>query len=210
MAKNKARKWSNLVGKLPEDAPRESSEWMEKVFVLKDELKSATMDDLACAYADLDEEEALAELAQKERNIKYKALELRILEELDKVKAIAGTDMWRGRGQTFSPKFTPRPVIENPAALAQWIQDTGQQHLLTLPPARLKSIVCEALDPDGAAVLNAAQRAALKPGDPASGACPPGVSAFMAFGLNHTTTRKKSPALPSSSQPEQAFGDDDE
>lgn len=165
---------------------------MQKVFEAKDARQAKTMNELALEWADLEEEEEFEELAQSERNIKYAALERRILEELEKVKQVAGTDMWRGEGHTFSPKFTPRPVVTDLPALMAWIKSTGQEHQLTLPKPRLKSIVCEALDTELAASMTVAQRAELKPGDPSSGACPPGVSAFLDTGVHHTGGKRKS------------------
>lgn len=189
----KTRKWSNLKGTLPEAPPKESTEWMQKVFAAKDERAGKTMNELALEYADLEEEEAFAELAASERNIKYAAIERRVLEELAKVEELAGTDMWRGEGQTFSPKNTLRPVIKDPGALMQWIKDTGQEDQLTLPDSRLKNIVAEALSTDAAAMLTPAQRAQLKPGDPASGACPPGVEAYLQIGVHHTSNKPRLP-----------------
>lgn len=189
--RNKPRKWSNLQGQLAAD-PEETtlSPWMEEVLVLKDERKDKTMDELALEFADLEEEEAFADLATSERNKKFKAIELRVLDELKRVEAVAGTDMWRGQGQTFSPKYTPRPVVTDPAALMQWIRETGQEDQLTLSAPRLKSIVNEVLDTELAALMSPAARAALKPGDAGSGLLPPGVAAFLQTSVHHTSAKK--------------------
>lgn len=191
---NKPRKWSNLKGIVPDDPEQVVlTEWMIKVLEAKDERQAKSMQELQDEWSDLEEEEAFAELAQSERNIKYAALERRILEELEKVKAVAGTDMWRGERKTFSPKLTLRPTVNDLSALMQWIHDTGQESQLSLPAPRLKSIVCEAMDTDAAVSMTPAERAALKPGAPASGQPPPGVKVFLQTGVNHTTVKKAGP-----------------
>lgn len=191
--RNKPRKWSNLEGTLPADTSSELSERFQQVLAEVDKRRGTTMQDLQDEWVDLEEEERFAKLAEYNRNVKYEALERRILEELEKVKAVAGTDMWRGAAKTFSPKWTPRPSVEDTARLMQWIKDTGQEHQLTLPAPRLKSIVCEALDTDAAALMTPAQRAQLKPGDPASGAPPPGVTVFLDKSVHHTTVKAGAP-----------------
>lgn len=190
MARNKPRKWSNLKGQLP--AVEEPSEWMMKVLAEKDKLAGKSMAELKDEYAALEEEQRFEDLARAERNIKFAALEKRILEELAKIKELAGTDMWRGDGHTFSPKYTPRPVVKDPAALMDWIKQRGLQELLSLPSARLKSIVVEALNTEMAAMMSPAERAALKPGDPGSGMPPPGVEVFLHETVHHTSGTKKS------------------
>ena len=184
MAK-KPRKWSNQKDKLPAP-PAESSQWMDKVFAAKDERKDKTMAELAEEYKGLVEEEKFEELARKARNIIYEALERRMLEELEKVEQLSGQDVWRGGPGTFSPKFTPRPTVTDQAALDAWIVENKLESLLTLPSGRLSSIVAEAYDPDAAASMTPAQRAALKPGMPGSALPPPGVSVFLARGVNYT------------------------
>jgi hypothetical protein len=201
VSRNKPRKWSNLKGQLPDDPEQvQMSPWMEKVLTAKDARQSHTMQQLQDEWVDLEQEEAFASLAEGERNIKYEALERRILEELERVKAVAGTDMWRGESKTFSPQFTPRPVVDDPAKLLQWIKDTKQEALLTLPAPRLKSLVCEALDTEAAAVMTPAQRAELKAGEPASGSPPPGVSVYLQTKVHHTTVKSATP--PTGGEPE--------
>lgn len=190
---NKPRKWANQKGVLPDAPVGESTEWMGLVYEHKDTLAGKTMTELQDEWASLEEEEEFAKLAESKRNIEYRALELRILEELEKVKAVAGTDMWRGERKTFSPQFTPRPTVTNLSALMQWIKDTGQEAVLTLASPKLKSIVCEALDTDAALAMTPAQRAELKPGDPASGVPPPGVAVFLQTSVHHTTVKKGLP-----------------
>jgi hypothetical protein len=187
---NKPRKWSNLKGQIPDDAEPTISEWMEKVLVEKDTLNAKSMQEIQDEWVALEEEEAFAALAESQRNIKYKALEMKILEELEKVKAVAGTDMWRGEHKTFSPQFTPRPVVTDLAALMKWIHDTKQEAVLTLAAPKLKSIVCEALDTEAAVAMTPAQRSELKAGDPASGVPPPGVSVFLQTKVHHTTVKQ--------------------
>lgn len=195
MARNKPRKWSNLKGQIP-DAPVELSERFQEVLAETDKLRIKetgevfSMADLQNEWVALEEEADFASLQEHQRNVKFDALERRILEELEKVKAVAGTDMWRGEHKTFSPKFTPRPTVTDLQALMQWIKDTKQEDQLTLAHPRLKAIVCEALDPDAAAAMTPAERAALKPGAPASGLPPPGVKVFLDTGVNHTSVKR--------------------
>lgn len=197
MARKKScNKWSNVP-----DAPVEMSDRFKAVLEEADKLRwhpvdepsdvrePFTMTDLQNEWVALEEEEAFAELAAAQRSIKFDALERRILEELEIVKRVSGSDMWRGDHKTFSPKFTPRPQVKDLHALMQWIESTGQRDQLTLPAPRLKAIVCEALDTELAASMTPAQRAALKPGDPASGVPPPGVEAYLDRGINHRTVR---------------------
>lgn len=191
---NKARKWSNLKGQVPDAAPEELSERMLEVFAAKDERNDKSMDELIAEYASLEEEEAFEVLAASKRSILYEALDRRILEELAKVKQIAGTDMWRGDGRTASPKYTPQPIVENYDELVEWIKANNlQDTCFTLSKPRLKSIVCEALETDAAAVLTPAERAQLKPGAPGSGAPPPGVKVHLRTSVHHTSQKQRAP-----------------
>lgn len=187
--RNKPRKWSNLKGQVA-DVPVEMSPWMQEVMAQADARGDRSMEDLAKEYYALEQEATLARQAESKRNILFAAIDRCILKHLERVKEVAGTDLWRGaEGGTFSPKFTPHPVVADPVALMQWLRDTDQLHLLTLPKSRLKSIVCEALDTELASSLTPAQRALIKPGDPSSGAPPPGVNVFLHTGVHHTSPR---------------------
>lgn len=192
MARRKKRQWSNLKGQIPDDPEQVvMSERMEKVLKEKDERADKSMNDLAQEFASLEEEESFEELARSERNIKFEAIERRILEELEKIQGIAGTDMWRGDGHTFSPKYQARPIVTDPAKLMQWVRDTGQEALLRLLPSTLQSIVNEALNTDLAATLTPAQRAALEPGSAGSGVPPPGVQVVLRTTVNHRGPGRK-------------------
>lgn len=194
MAKKK-RAWANLKGTLPDASENQPDEYTQKVLVAKDARQGQTLAEMAQEWATLEEEEEFEDRTRYERNIKYRALELRILEELETVKAVAGTDIWRGEGQTFSPKHMLNVRITDPRALRDWVEQTGQQDQLTLPIGRLKAIVGEALDTDAAANMTPAQRSTLKAGDPASGAPPPGVAVALHTTVHHTSgTRKRSAA----------------
>lgn len=190
MAK-KARKWSNLKGTLPEAPSGETSEWMQKVFAAKDARSDKTMAELAKEYQQLVEADEKAEEARKARNIIYEALERRILEELVKVEEVAGTDMWRGEGQTFSPKNVLRPTVTDRKALKDWIKEQGMEDLLELSHPRLQAIVNEAMDTSISATLTPKEREKLTPGQVGSGAPPPGVSVYIKTGVNRTGPRKK-------------------
>lgn len=196
MARNKPRANAHLLGKIP-DAPVEISERMSKVLAEKDKRRTKddgtpyTMDDLAGEYGSLEEEEEFEDLAKTARSVVFEALERRILEELERVKTIAGTDMWRGQGQTFSPKYVLNVHVDDPIALRRWIKDTDQEHVLSIPAPRLKSIVAEALNPEIAVSMTPEQRIALKPGAPGSMQPPPGVSVTMHTTINHTNSAAK-------------------
>lgn len=196
MARNKVRKWSNLKGQVPDAPTAEPSEWMERVFKEKDARQTKTMSELQEEYAELVAADEAAEEAKSERNIKYAALDRRILEELDKVKQVSGQDMWRGNGHTFSPKFSPRPVVEDPVAFMKWIHDTNQQDQLTLPTGRLNAIIAECMDTSLASILTPAQRALLAPGDPGSGMPPPGIKLFLQTSVHHTSPKAAKPGAP--------------
>lgn len=198
MATRKPRKWSNLKGVIPDADSGVITPWMKKVLAAKDTRAEHSMATLADEYAGLKAADKKAEEDSSKRKVLYKALELRVLEELKKVKEVAGMDTWQGAaGQSFSPKFTPRPVVKDPEALMAWIHETKQTEQLTLPGARLKAIVCEALDTKVAAVLTPAQREQLKPGDPASGAPPPGVDVFLQTSVSWTGGKRSANADPS-------------
>lgn len=199
--KTKDRAWSNLKGVIP-DAPEQVELTPRTIKVIEEADKRrvklvdeqehpVTMDDLAKEWSGLEEEEEFEELAKTQRNIIYDALTRRILEELEHVKAVAGTDMWRGDGQTFSPKFALNIKVTDPIALRKWVEETGQQHLLTIPRGRLNGIVAEAMKLDTAAALTPAERAALKPGQPGSGQPPPGVEVTLFTTVHHTNPSKR-------------------
>lgn len=145
-----------------------------------------TMQEIADLYRSLEAQDQKAKEQQSIRNIWYAAIERRVMELLEGVKTTSGQDMWRGAGTTFSPKFTPDPVIEDPKALRQWIADNDMEDMLTLPTGRLQEIVKSALDPEIAAILTPAAREQLakSPGAAGSGAPPPGVKVFMRKGVN--------------------------
>jgi hypothetical protein len=196
--KDKPRKWANLKGQVPDDpgqvelTPRtlEVIAEADKRRV-KEDGTAVTMDDLAQEWSGLEEEEEFEDLAKDKRNIQYDALTRRILEELERVKAIAGTDLWRGDGQTFSPKFMLNIRVTDPIKLRAWVEETNQQHLLTVPRGRLNGIVGEAMNLDLAAAMTPAERFALKPGQPGSGQPPPGVEVSLFTTVHHTAPGKR-------------------
>src|SRR6185369_3179191 len=166
----KPRKWSNLKGQIPDAAEQvELTPRTAEVIKRADDRRvqpggvPVTMDDLATEWSGLEEEEDFEDLAKADRNITFDALTRRILEELERVKALSGHDLWRGNGQTFSPKFALNIRVTDPAALMQWVKDTNQEHLLTIPRGRLSGIVAECMNVDAAAAMTPAERAALKP-----------------------------------------------
>jgi len=188
MAKPKTRKWSNLKGVVP-DKPQVTDERLQRVLKLRDERRGKDMDALAQEWNELEAADALAKFEQSKRNEKYDAIERLILDQIETVvKPAAGTDLWRSNSNqgTFSPKFTPIAVVTDKTALRKWIEDTNQEHLLEVPKGALNDLVREALDPALAATLTPDQRALLKPGDPSSGAPPPGVTVFLDQAVHHT------------------------
>lgn len=193
MAK-KARKWSNV------NVPEEPVALTEREIAVRaeaDKLRGVGTDpeghaytkkdmrELAQDYNGLCEEEEFEKLAARDRSVKYEALERVIRDELIKVEELSGQDMWRGEGCTLSPKNTLIAVVVDKITFKKWIRDTEQEHILEVPPSRLTSIVTDAMDPDAAALLTPAERALLKPGEPASGQPPPGVTIFIRKGINH-------------------------
>lgn len=189
MARNKVRKWSNLKGQVPDAPVNETTEWMQEVFREKDARKDKSMDELQEEYAQLSEADEAAEAERAKRNIKYAALDRCILTKLEDVKKVSGQDMWRGNGHTFSPKFSPRPVVEDKAALRAWIKETNQEDQLELPTGRLNAIIAECMNTDLAKILTPAQRAMLRPGDPGSGIPPPGIKLFLQTSVHHTSPK---------------------
>lgn len=200
--RDKSRKWSNLKGTIPDAV--DLSPRAQEVIKLADERRVKQvvdegqptditvpygMDDLAQEWNGLEEEEAFEDMAREGRNVIYDAITKRILEELERVKALSGGDLWRGQDQTFSPKYMLNIKVTDPVALRKWVEDTGQQHLLTIPSGRLKGIVSEAMDTDKAAPLSPAERAQLKAGQPGSGQAPPGVEVSLFTTVHHTSTK---------------------
>jgi hypothetical protein len=190
--RDKVRKWSNLKGQIPEavDLSPRGQEVIKAADLRRNKETGdpVTMDDLALEWNGLEEEEAFEDMARDGRNIVYDALTKRILEELDRVKTMAGTDLWRGQDQTFSPKYMLNIRVTDPVALRKWVEETGQQHLLTIPVGRLKGIVGEAMNTDSAAAMTPAERAQLKAGQPGSGMPPPGVEVSLFTTVHHTST----------------------
>ena len=190
--RDKVRKWSNLKGQIPEavDLSPRGQEVIKEADARRNKETGdpVTMDDLALEWNGLEEEEAFEDMARDGRNIVYDALTKRILEELDRVKTMAGTDLWRGQDQTFSPKYMLNIRVTDPVALRKWVEETGQQHLLTIPVGRLKGIVGEAMNTDSAAAMTPAERAQLKAGQPGSGMPPPGVEVSLFTTVHHTST----------------------
>lgn len=203
----KPRKWSNLKGQIPDAAEQvELTPRTLEVIKQADERRTkvvedphtgatkeepVTMEDLAAEWDGLDEEVEFQELRDTERNITYDALTRRVLEELERVKAISGHDLWRGNGQTFSPKFALNIKVTDPVALMKWVKDTGQEHLLTIPRGRLNGIVAECMDADKAAALTPGERAEIKPGEPGSLQPPPGVEVSLFTTVHHTNPGRK-------------------
>lgn len=199
MAKrNKPRAWDNLKGQVPKDpAQVELTPRMRQVLAEKDKRAALAMADLEGEWLQLEEEEEFEDRLKAERSIKFDALRKVILEKLEEVKRVAGTDMWRGADMTFSPKNILNVHVTDYAAFMRWIRDTDQDHLRTVPNGRIKSIVHEAMNTDLAAALSPAQRAELKPGAPGSGAPPPGIAISLHETVHPTSTKRKSrPADP--------------
>lgn len=181
MAKKKARKWSNLHGHI-EEAVVEVTEHELAIRAKADEWRGESMNDLAAGYQALVEEEEFEELAAKKRSIAYEALERLIGDELKKVEELSGQDMWRGEGQTFSPKTTPIPVVYDKAALMKHIADTGQQSLLSLSGPTLRALVNDALE--AIVLMTPAERAALV--NVALDKPVPGVKLYLLKGVHRT------------------------
>lgn len=188
----KQRKWSNMRGQLPE-RPVELSPRELAIRAHKDTLNDHALPELQAAWSALDAVEASVAVESRKRSIEYAALERRVLEELKKIEALAGTDQYKGALGTFSPKYNVEPSVENNDVLTEWAKKNGFEELLSLPSGKLKEIVTDALDKNAATSLSVPQRAALTPGSAGSLQPPPGVKLFM-----HTTVSftSKKVALP--------------
>lgn len=182
--RNKPRKWSNLKGTVPQ-VPVEISPRQEQVFQQRDERRGQGMPDLTTEWAKLEAADTVAADAQSKRNITYDALEVLMLEELEKIQTLSGQDQFRGPDGTFSPKNTLYPTVKDEAALKAWVIESGMSSMLELPRPRLASIVAAAYDMTNADLLTPAARAGLKPGQPMSGMPPPGVEVFIKTTVHH-------------------------
>lgn len=167
----KPNKWATV--NLPEE-PIEVDEWFQAVLDAMRERATSTMRQLSAEY-DMRERilDALDKTRKKQTAI-IEALNRRILEELER----SGSDVWRDEGHTYSPSSDVSAKVRDRAAFVQWVKDSGQEELLTVMPATVKSLTKNALDPEVAASLSPQERAKLKPGDAGSCAPPPGVEAF--------------------------------
>ena len=187
----KKRKWSNLKGVVPNEPQETSSERFGRVLKEKDNRKTRTLLQLAEERDHLKSLQTIAKDTEKERNILFDAIEMRVLEELEKVKATAGTDMWRGpQNQTFSPKYTPYAYVTDKEKLRQWVKDQQLEHLLELPSNVLGNLVKEALNPDLAAMVPPNLRSQLKPGMAGSMQPPPGVGVYLRTTVHATSGSK--------------------
>lgn len=182
----KPKKWSNMEGVVPAVPQDTLSPWFQKVLKEKDTLADLSLLELDARYAVLVAEEKAEEEARRLRNIKYKALEMRMLEELEKVATVSGQETWRGNGTTLSPKRSLRPTVKDKAKLKEWLGERDMEDLLELPSGRLNSIVADAFDAENASMLTPAQRATLTAGLPGSQLAPPGVEVFMEKTINRT------------------------
>lgn len=193
MARKKAGKWANQVGTIPEEQKDTVSPWFKKVLEEKDTLQGLSMAELDAKWAALEAEDEAVEEARKARNIKYEALEMRILEEIERIKTISGQESWRGNGTLITPKRVLRPSVKDKAALRAWVEEHDMEAMLELPSGRLNSLVTDAFDTENASILTPAQRATLSAGMPGSQLAPPGVEVFMKTTVNRTA-RGKAPS----------------
>ena len=158
-----------------------------EIFQNKDARSGKTLNELKDEYFALRAEKRAAKLAERERNVKFAAIDLCILDQLKKVEEVAGTDMWRAEdGATFSPKHRALAKVTDPVAFLMWIHEHEREDELRLPQGKLNELIKEALDTDAAALLTPTQRAELRPGEPASCAPPPGVSVTIQTRVHHT------------------------
>jgi hypothetical protein len=189
----KSRAFSNLKGVVPDYKEVTASDRQLRVNAETDKRAAKSMMELADEYGELCLSDDAAAAEAKERNIKFEALERRILPILENAKAQGYGDMWRGLGQTFSPKYKPRPAVKDRSALLKWIKDTGQEDQLTLPDGRLGEIIKEAFDEQIAMALHPDDRAKLKPGQPGSMQAPPGVEVYLQTTVHHTGGKQQEP-----------------
>lgn len=188
----KPRKWSNLKGQVPAAPGEDNNERLQRIQSERAKHEGKNMAELAAEWAALDREFTAATLAEKERNIKYDALEPLILAALDQIQALASTDIYRGPTGTFSPRYKPLPTVTDRPRLLQWIRDIGQADRLVtdLPGATLSDIIEAAYNKDVAALLTPAERAALQPGFPGSMQPPPGVNVYLKTAVGRTGADK--------------------
>lgn len=190
MAKRKQRKWSNLKDALPPanaPATTELTPRQQRVNALADERAGRSLKELEAERQALIKQDEVASAAQKMRNELYEAIDRQILRALYKMKEDTGNDLWRGQnGATLSPKYQPLTVVEDEAALLKWIHENGlEEEMFQLSKSALKTRVEEALNTEIAKLMTQEQRSQLKPGEPASGAPPPGVKVFLLHTITH-------------------------
>ena len=177
----KARKWSNLEGQLP--APAMPDDYATKILARKDALRAKGVTDLAAVarqFLDVDEHQAEVTEQQANLDLDYAALESLAREFLQ----ATNTDLWRGEGMTLSPRNALHASTSDRAALNAWARATERDDLLTVLPGTVTSLASEAMDLERAALLTPAERATLKPGEPGSGAPPPGVTVYLRPTIN--------------------------
>jgi hypothetical protein len=196
----KTRKWSNLEGVLPEDPKsNEAGPFMDKVWKEVDAREGKPFADISAEWESLNDAGDEAKRIASERNVRYRALEIIMLRRLKQQKEETGHDSWRGRDMLYSPQFELEVLVTDEDAYMKWIKETGQEHMLRMPRSKTEEIVKDALSTELAAMLTADQRASLKPGEPASGACPPGIEVYLRKKIHDTDRRKKTEPEGSSS-----------
>jgi hypothetical protein len=134
-----ASKYEHLKGKIPEQPTARDTALTEALTLIE----SQTIADLTANYNALNEKSDELAAAVKVVNLQMDALEIVIRRRLDAQNA----DAVRISGYTWSEKFEPYPVCEDPAAIVAYFESHGMEDQLTLRnselAARLKNFVKE-------------------------------------------------------------------
>lgn len=170
MAK-KAKQWTSLG--LPAEPEDKQSERFQEIIRLKDERAQIKLADIVEELNDVKDERDLISKRDQQLSRLEEALERLILDALD----TQGADQIKIGGRTFSERVDVIPLVEDRDAMLNWVKQTCPE-LLKVDSGNLKTIVKEALDPEVAATMTPAQRAALEAGQPGSNKLPPGVGAY--------------------------------
>lgn len=180
----KAKQWKNIG--LPSVNDDDSTgDWWDRVWRLKGERQSSSLQTLADEYNEVQEEMDIINARRSELTALKEALDRRILEEIDK----SGIEKVTLSGQTFSERIDIETTVTDRIPFLKWIAKNFPE-FLTVNAGHIKTLAKTAIDPDAVADIPIAERNNIPEGMPGSNKLPPGVSAATKRTLGRVETKK--------------------